>query len=382
MGLPRKLGTGASFRTHPVDLGAVRSFGSYLIREELGRGGMAVVYRAESRRPQTFGREVALKRLLPVDGFDVDFDTVRSFIEEARLAIRFKHENIARTYALGKAEGSYFIEMEYVPGSTLYAIAKRTEVAGAVPIQILGQILMQILDALDHVHELRDNNGSPLDLVHRDVSLSNVMVSRDGVVKLIDFGIVKGHSSQAATEAGVLKGKVAYIAPEYLTGALDRRADLFAVGVIAHELLTSRRLFHTSNDLETLMRIRNMRIAPPSRLRGDVPPELDAIVMKALARDRTERWQTAREMRDALAALFGDVRPAGVGEWLAWAFQEAPMAPVVSQVIRVIDALEQEPAAGVVEDIEVREPSWAPLLVLSMMSLVIAFVLVGLYAVA
>jgi eukaryotic-like serine/threonine-protein kinase len=373
------------------------SFGNYLLREELGRGGMAVVYRAESRRPQTLGREVALKRLLPANEFDVDFDTVRSFIEEARLAIRFRHKNIARTYALGKAEGSYFIEMEYVPGKTLHKIAQRTEVAGSVPIQILGQILMQILDALDHVHELRDNDGTLLNLVHRDVSLSNIMVNKDGVVKLIDFGIVKGHSAQAATEAGVLKGKVAYIAPEYLTGALDRRADLFAVGVIAHELLTSRRLFHTSNDFETLMRIRNMRVAPPSRLRGDVPPELDAIVMKALAREPAERWQTAREMRDALTAQFGAVRPKAVGEWVEWAFQAAPMTPVVSQVIRVIDALEQEPAEFVEQalDVEILDadsiveevildppPSWVPLFVLSMMSLAVALLLVGLYVVA
>ena len=352
---------------------------------------MAVVYRAESRRPQTLGREVALKRLLPTNGFDVDFDTVRSFIEEARLAIRFRHRNIARTYALGKAQGSYFIEMEYVPGKTLHKIAQRTDVSGAVPIQILGQILMQILDALDHVHELRDNDGTPLGLVHRDVSLSNVMVNQDGVVKLIDFGIVKGHSAQAPTEAGVLKGKVAYIAPEYLTGALDRRADLFAVGVIAHELLTSRRLFHTSNDLETLMRIRSMRVAPPSRLRGDVPPELDAIVMKALARDPAERWQTAREMRDACAALFGAVRPKAVGEWVEWAFQATPMTPVVSQVLRVIGDLEHERADFVVEapDVEVLDaepitvdPRWMPLFVLSMMSFAVAILLVGLYVVA
>jgi serine/threonine protein kinase len=205
-------------------------------------------------------------------------------------------------------------------------------------------------------------------------------VSNTGVVKLIDFGIVKGHSAQAPTKAGVLKGKIAYVAPEYLTGTLDRRADLFAVGIIAHELLTGRRLFHTSNDLETLMRVRNMRIAPPSRLRGDVPPALDAIVMKALARDRTERWQTAREMRDALTTLFGDVRHAGIREWVAWAFQETPTVPVVSQVIRVIDALEREPA--VIDEPVVEQPPWAPLLLLSMMSLAIAFVLVGLYVVA
>jgi serine/threonine protein kinase len=359
----------------------VSSFGSYVICEELGRGGMAVVYRAESRRPQTYGKIVALKRLLPANEFDVDFDTVRSFIEEARLATRFRHPNIARTYALGKAEGSYFIEMEYVPGKTLFRIAKQTETAGAVPIAIIGQVLMQLCDALEHVHSLRDNDGTPLDLVHRDVSMSNVIVSEDGVVKLIDFGIVKGHSTQAMTEAGILKGKIAYIAPEYLTGTLDRRADLFALGVIAHELLTGHRLFLCANDLDTLMRIRTMRIPPPSRLRGDVPPELDAIVMRALARDPAERWQTAGELRTALAALFGPVEPTQIKEWVDWAFQREP-TPMKSHLIRVIDALDAEPPPPEPAPVAVPVPSTTPLFVMSFVSLVIAIVLFSIYAVA
>ena len=343
---------------------------------------MAVVYRAESRRPETYGHIVALKRLLPANEFDVDFDTVRSFIEEARLATRFKHQNIARTYALGKADGSYFIEMEYVAGPTLTDVADQTETAGAMPIAIVGQILMQLCDALQHVHELRDNEGKPLGLVHRDVSMSNAIVSQDGVVKLIDFGIVKGHSVQAMTEAGVLKGKLSYMAPEYLTGVLDKRADLFALGVIAHELLTGHRLFYSSNDLETLMRVRTMRVPPPSRLRSDVPAALDAIVMRALARDPDERWQTASELRAALEDLYGPVEPNQVAEWLGWAFQrEAPLP--MSQVIRAIDELEQEPPppppAPVVA---LPPPSVLPLFVLSAMSLLLAILLFSLYAVA
>ena len=341
---------------------------------------MAVVYRAESRRPETFGHIVALKRLLPANEFDVDFDTVRSFIEEARLATRFKHPNIARTYALGKADGTYFIEMEYVQGPTLADVADQTEFAGAVPIAIVGQILMQLCNALQHVHELHDNDGKPLHLVHRDVSMSNAIISKDGVVKLIDFGIVKGHSVQAMTEAGVLKGKLSYMAPEYLTGALDRRADLFALGVIAHELLTGRRLFYSSNDLETLMRVRTMRIPPPSRLRSDVPAALDAIVMRALARDPAERWQTAAELRAALEALYGSVEPEQISQWVTWAFdREAPLP--MSQVIRAIDALEQEPPPLPPPALVVVQPS-VTLFVLSFMSLLLAILLVSLYAIA
>ncbi len=314
-----------------------RQFGPYLLHAELGRGGMAVVHRAESRKPDSLGRIVALKQLLPHNEFDVDFDVVRSLVDEARLATRFDHVNIAKTYSLGKIQSSYFIEMEYVQGPTLLQVAAQCEMAaGAIPVAVIVEILVQVCDALDHVHTMRDDAGQPLNLVHRDVSPSNIIVSEAGVVKLIDFGIVKGHSAQA-TEAGTLKGKLAYIAPEYLVGQLDSRADLYALGVIAHELLTGERLFFGTSDLDTLTRIREHHVAPPSRFRPEITPALDAVILKALERDPDRRWQTARELRAALAEL----HPAGrneVRDWTAWAFARHPFTDS-SQLLRVIDSL-------------------------------------------
>jgi serine/threonine-protein kinase len=315
-------------------------FGPFLILEELGRGGMAVVHRAQSRKPESLGRIVALKQPLSSNGFDVDFDVVRSFIDEARLATRFDHRNVARTFSLGKVGHAYFIEMEYVAGPTLSQLAAQCENAGAIPIPVVVQILLQICDALEHVHGMRDDNGTPLNLVHRDVSLSNIIVSPGGIVKLIDFGIVKGHSSQARTAAGIVKGKPAYIAPEYLAGHIDSRADLFAVGTIAHELLTERRLFRGSNDLETVKRVQNMCIFPPSRWRDEVPRALDAIVMKALERDPDKRWQTAAELRAALARLeYGEPDPSQIQHWVGWAFAQLPRRQT-SDILHVIEAIE------------------------------------------
>lgn len=290
---------------------------------------MAVVHRAES--PQR--GVVALKRLHDHDAFELDFDIVRSFVEEARLAIRMRHRNIARTHTLGKVAGRYFLEMEYVPGPTLHACAMR----GPMPIEVVVGILVQLCDALEYVHDLRDDRGRPLELVHRDVSLSNAIVS-DGVVKLIDFGIVKGHSTCAPTQAGTIKGKLAYVAPEYLAGQLDRRADLYALGVIAHELLTDRRLFLTGDASETIARIQTLRVPPPSRFRGDIPPALDAIVLRALARDPDARWQSAGHLRAALAELC-PATPAAIAAWVTWAFAREEQPPT-SQLLRVIDTLD------------------------------------------
>ena len=283
---------------------------------------MAVVHRAVD--PQ--GRVVALKRLTP-DGFDVDFSILRSFIEEARLATRFHHVNIAKTYRLGKLGRHYFIEMEYVPGPTLLQLAMRSGVAGPMPVPVVIQILIQLCEALHYVHNLCDDAGKPLELVHRDVSMSNVIISGSGIAKLIDFGVVKGHSAQAPTQAGRIKGKLAYVAPEYLDGRIDSRADLFAVGVIAHELLTGRRLFYGDKVQDTLARLRTLAVAPPSHTRASVPPELDAIVMTALARDPDRRWQTAREIRDALISLqHGAADPRPIRSWLEWAFGDTLQA--------------------------------------------------------
>jgi serine/threonine protein kinase len=277
-------------------------FGPYLVYEQLGAGGMAQVHRAEQAGIEGFSKVVALKRMLP--HVAANEDMVRSFVREARLASYLRHANVAQTYELGKVGDTYFIAMELIEGRSLREVLRRCAGLGKMmPVPFALGILNQICDALDYAHNLRDDEGKPLGIIHRDVSPSNVIVAEDGVVKLIDFGIAKASSAGMQTLSGTIKGKFGYMAPEYLGGSIDARADLFAVGVIAHELLTNRPLFTTNDDIDTLQRVRSMEIIPPSRKNPAVPPEIDDIVMTALERDPDRRWQQATALRNALTTL-------------------------------------------------------------------------------
>ncbi|MDB4955741.1 MAG: serine/threonine protein kinase [Myxococcales bacterium] len=295
-------------------------FGSYVIHEELGAGGLATVHLADSPAIKS---KVALKRLYPHIANVTEL--VASFIDEARLARYLRHPNIARVYEFGRIRGSYFIAFEFVPGPTVQQLQRQcAEHVGAIPIPVVLEIACQLCEALDHAHNLRDETGQPLGIVHRDVSPSNLIVSNTGLVKLIDFGLAKTKQSSVQSQAGVIKGKLSYVAPEYLRGKLDARCDLWAVGVVLHELLTGRRLFDAPDDFITLERVRLMAIPPPSRINPDVPSELDAIVLTALDRDPAHRWQTAAEMRTALVTLAKTrslTKPQFVA-WTEWAFSQ------------------------------------------------------------
>ncbi|HEY3806675.1 MAG TPA: serine/threonine-protein kinase [Kofleriaceae bacterium] len=275
-------------------------FGPYVVYEQIGIGGMASVHRAETTGLAGFRRPVALKRMLP--HVAADEELVQSFVREARLASYLRHANVAQTYDLGKVGDIYFIAMELVPGRNLREILKYCLKAGVqIPIPIALNILTQVCDALDYAHNLTDESGRPLGIIHRDVSPSNVIVSQSGVVKLIDFGIAKMSAEGMQTLSGTIKGKFGYMAPEYLGGTIDARADLFALGIIGHELLTNRPLFGGRDDMDTLYRVKSMPIKPPSHFNMTVPPEIDSIVMTALERDPESRWQRAAAMRVALA---------------------------------------------------------------------------------
>jgi eukaryotic-like serine/threonine-protein kinase len=283
---------------------------------------MAQVHRAVNES-SGLQRPVALKRML--SHIAKSEDMVKSFVREARLASYLRHENVAQTYELGRVGDVYFIAMELVTGRNLREVLRHCGVTtGPMPVPIALNILNQICDALDYAHNLCDDGGEPLGIIHRDVSPSNVIVSENGVAKLIDFGIAKASGGGMQTMSGTLKGKFAYMAPEYIGGQLDARADLFAVGVIAHELLTNRPLFAGRDDIDTLTRVRTMEIAPPSKKNPLVPPEIDDIVMTALARDPDRRWQHATALRTALTTLtrrLGLVASnTGVVQWLDWAF--------------------------------------------------------------
>jgi serine/threonine protein kinase len=300
------------------------SFGPYVIHEALGVGGMATVHRAERTGPDGYTKQIALKRMLPALA-DSD-EGLSYFLREAKLASYLRHANVASTYEVGEIRGTYFIAMELIEGKSLHLIMHRcAETATPMPLAVALAILHQILDALDYAHNLTDHTGQPLGIIHRDVSPSNIIVADTGVAKLIDFGIAKASAAGMQTMNLTLKGKWAYMAPEYVElGEIDARADLFAAGILAHEMLVGRALFSADDDLATLERLRTLPIPPPSQANRSVPPELDHIVMAALARDPDERWQQASAMRSALAVVTQrlglEVDPSHVARWLAELF--------------------------------------------------------------
>ncbi|MFN0249560.1 MAG: protein kinase domain-containing protein [Kofleriaceae bacterium] len=299
-------------------------FGPYIVYERLGVGGMATVHRALERGIEGFERIVALKRLLPHLAEDASF--IKAFVREAKLASALNHVNIVQIFELGRVGTEYFISMEYIDGCDIRRILRHArKVTGPPPINVTIGLLLQLCDALDYAHNKSDENGVPMQLVHRDVSPSNVLVTSAGHVKVIDFGIAKAQSSQLRTQTGRVKGKLAYMAPEAVSGKeLDARSDLFAIGVIAHELLTARPLFASKNEYQTLLKVQRGDIMPPSTFNQGCHPELDAIVLRALARDPDQRYSHAAELRDDLVALrkqYGLLtNMRDIATWLEWAF--------------------------------------------------------------
>ncbi|HEY5921285.1 MAG TPA: serine/threonine-protein kinase [Kofleriaceae bacterium] len=325
---------------------APEEFGSYLVYEQLGVGGMAKVHVAESRGLR---KRVALKRLLAHAAATPEL--VRSFIHEARLVGHLKHTNIAQTYDFGKVDDTYFIAMEFVPGPTAGQLIRQCKATvGIIPFPITLNILCQVCDALAYAHALTDDDGKPLELIHRDVSPPNIIISNTGTVKLIDFGVAKIARSSIQTQVGTVKGKFSYMAPEYLNGQLDSRVDLWALGAVAYELLTNRMLFDAPDDIGVLDKVKRLPIPPPSRFNRDVPRDLDAVVLTALERNPAQRWQTASAMRTALANVAAEVRNAvsnaQMMEWIQWAFTQTP-GTERSGVSQLIELLEKPSKPGV-----------------------------------
>jgi serine/threonine protein kinase len=280
-------------------------FGKYTLFERIGRGGMADVFKARVQGPAGFERIFVVKRILPHLSDDPTF--TKMFIEEAKMSARLSHPNIVQVFELGSVDNEYFISMEYVRGRDL-AETMRTLWARIGPPrpELVAYVGREMCRALAYAHDLTADDGSPLGMIHRDVSPSNVMLSYDGAVKLLDFGIAKAlggeeNTDESATQRGTLKGKFAYMAPEQTQGSdVDRRIDIFATGIVLHEILTGRRLFKGENDLQTVEKVRVCDVPPPSLQNPLCPPELDVIVLKGLAKYRDDRFQTASEMADAL----------------------------------------------------------------------------------
>jgi serine/threonine protein kinase len=278
-------------------------FGKYLLLERINVGGMAEVFKAKAFGVEGFERLVAVKRILPSIAEDQEFITM--FVDEAKIAVQLTHANIAQIFDLGRVGDSYFIAMEFVHGKDLRAIFDRARKRGeTVPVPMACYVAMKVCEGLDYAHNKKDAAGRDLHLVHRDVSPQNVLLSYDGEVKVIDFGIAKAAGKAGKTQAGILKGKFGYMSPEQVRGLpLDRRSDIFAVGIVLYELLTGERLFVGESDFSTLEKVRNVEIMPPSTYNRRIPEELEQIVLKALAKDVDDRYQTAMDLHDDLQSF-------------------------------------------------------------------------------
>lgn len=312
----------------PEDV-AGRPFGPYVLVRELATGGMGCVYLAREEREGGIVRQVALKRIHDHLARDAAFVTM--FLDEARIASRIHHPHVCTVFEYGKVDGTYFIAMEYLRGlpmsELLHELGKKPPDESPERLALGVRLLVQACEGLHAAHELRDEHGASLHVVHRDVSPHNLFLSIDGTLRVLDFGIARAADRLAETTQGRVKGKFAYMAPEQALGKdVDRRSDVFALGVILWELLTLQRLFKRDAPAETILALVNETVPAPSSIARDVPPALDAIVLKALARDPAERFATARELARALErTLPSGTSAADVAEWLERLFPEGVM---------------------------------------------------------
>ena len=267
---------------------------------ELASGGMATVFLARLSGVAGFQRLVAIKRLHPHLAREPEF--VEMFLDEARLAARIHHPNVVPIQEVGESDQGYYLVMDYIEGDTLARVlAKAAKSNSTVPYGVTIRILLDTLAGLHAAHEMKDDHGEPLQIVHRDVSPQNILVGVDGVARVVDFGVARAATRLSTTRSGQLKGKLAYMAPEQARGAgVDRRADLFACGIVLWEALATKRLFKGDGEAETLNRVLYEPIARPSSVRPDVPKALEDICMKALSRDVDERFATAQDFGDEL----------------------------------------------------------------------------------
>jgi len=277
-----------------------QQFGKYLLLKRLAVGGMAEIWLAKQLGVQGFEKLVVVKRIL--EQFASEKEFVQMFLDEARLAATLNHPNVVQIYDLGQEAISFYIAMEFIAGHDLLGILRKCKHAGQpLPPEIAARIVAGACEGLHYAHTRKDHQGNPLQIVHRDVSPSNILVTYEGGVKVVDFGIAKAESRSTKTEAGKVKGKFSYMSPEQIGAEpLDARSDVFALGIVLHEVLVGRRLFKRDNELAIMRDILEGEVRPPSALRPGLPPALDEIVLKALQKDRRKRYASAQELQLAL----------------------------------------------------------------------------------
>lgn len=271
-------------------------FGRYLLLDKVAAGGMAEVWRAKMTGQGDFQRIVAIKKILPHVCEDEEFITM--FRDEANITVQLQHSNIGQVYEFDRIDDIYYIGMEYISGKDVKNVWQyQRSRKMTIPLELACYIVQKMADGLDYAHSKRDNFGNPLGIVHRDVSPQNCLVSWDGEVKVIDFGIAKAADKAGHTRAGTLKGKFAYMSPEQIRGReLDGRADVFALGVCMYELVTGTRAFQAESEFSLLEMVRNVELKPPTMVNSAIPPEVERIIFKALAKEREHRYQTAGEL--------------------------------------------------------------------------------------
>jgi serine/threonine protein kinase len=330
-----------------------RRFGRYELLCRFATGGMANLYLARFVGPSGFKKLVAIKRIH--EHLTEDKDFVNMFVDEARLAARIEHPNVVQVIELGAVESSFFIVMEYVPGESLVTLMRKSEPT----LPICARIISEAALGLHAAHELRDNQGDLLHVVHRDVSPGNIIISYQGVVKVADFGVARAKTNIHTTAAGTFKGKFAYMAPEQArsAGNVDRRADVFSLGIVLYEITTRKRLFKADSEMVTMAKVLNEPITPPSKVVSGYPEELDRIVMRALQRDREKRFQTAQELHAALGEYLASTGTptlqATVGE-----FMQRVFADRIAEREQFLRSCEEHLESGEMDDLpEVESPS-------------------------
>ena len=279
-----------------------RIVGRYALYGELASGGMASVHFGRLLGPVGFARTVAIKRLHPHLARDPEF--VAMFLDEARLVARIRHPNVVPTLDVVASDGELLLVMEYVQGESLGKLARAAAASGGVPLAVASAIFIGVLEGLHAAHEARSDRGEALDIVHRDVSPQNILVGEDGVAHVLDFGVAKAAGRLQETGEGQVKGKFAYMSPEQIAQLpVDCRTDVYAASVVLWETLTGRKLFEAESSASVVYAVVHQAVTPPSKLAPHIPPALDAVIMKSVAKDKDDRYPTAIALGGALSEL-------------------------------------------------------------------------------
>lgn len=352
------------------------TLGKFRLVHHIATGGMAEVFKAVYEVADGIEKTCVVKRLLPNLAKNPEF--IEMFRDEARVSMGISHANFVQVFDFGNADNEYFLAMEYVRGQNLGTILKRTLRGGKLlPRDVGFYVCSEVARGLHYVHTLTDATGKPLDIVHRDIAPDNILVSYEGDVKVADFGIAKAAITVNKTQAGFVKGKASYLAPEQILGAdIDARADVFALGAVLWEMLTGRRLFSGQNELEIINKVCTQPITPPSQVGPKLTPEFDAVVMKALERNPNARYPSAaafREAMEALAAKYNSQLSASkTGEYVSMLFRdemddeggqayttssEPSMVPNDSTAARIYEPPPHEPSSPSVPNLSARTPT-------------------------